>query len=244
MEFASPPPPPPPPPLGYQAEPPSPPSPPRRRRLPHAAMVGGLVFGMALGGAGIAFAAGSGSGTGSSSTTPATTPNGTPGAPGAGKHHAMFGGRMGGMGLRGLGIAGGRVLYGSATIQTPSGALKTIDFQVGTVTATNISGESGTITVASGANNAHSRTYDVSPSTIVDSQAGGIGTVKTGDTVTVVAQDNGSGNPTAMDIRDQTQMKNSRQGFGFGAPDNQNGQNGSTTNPSAGTASDLFGQVQ
>ena len=212
-------------------------------------MAGGLVFGMALGGAGIAFAAGSGSGSGSSTTTP-TTPNGAATPPGPGGHAGRMGGPMDGpmgMGLRGL---GGRVLYGSATIETPSGATKTIDFQVGTVTATNISGNSGTITVGSGTNNSHTQTYAVQPSTIVDSQAGGISTVKTGDKVMVVAEDNGSGNPTAMDIRDRTQMKDSRQGFGFGAPANPNGQNapdgqnGSTTNPPAGTTSDFFSEAQ
>lgn len=242
MEFASPPPPPP----DFQSSPPQPAGSPApgRRRLPHAAMVGGLVFGMALGGAGIAFAAGSGSGSGSSTTTP-STPNGAPAAPpGAGRHGGPMGDGSMRFGFKGL---GGRVLYGSATIETPSGTTKTIDFQVGTVTATNISGDSGTITVGSGTNNSHTQTYTVQPSTIVDSQAGGISTVKTGDKVVVVAQDNGSGNPTAMDIRDRTQMKDSRQGFGFGAPDNPNGQNGQSgqsgqngTNPSAGTTSDLF----
>jgi len=238
MEFASPPPPPP----DFQppGQQPAPPSAAPRRRIPHAAMVGGLVFGMALGGAGIAFAAGSGSGTGSSTTAP-TTPNGAPAnPPGPGRHGDRMGGPMG-LGLKGL---GGRVLYGSATIETPSGTTKTIDFQLGTVTATNISGDSGTITVGSGTNNSHTQTYNVQPSTIVDSQAGGIATVKTGDKVVVIAQDNGSGNPTAMDIRDRTEMKNSRQGFGFGAPANPNGQNGSTTNPPAGTTSDFFGEVQ
>ena len=245
MEFASPPPPPP----DFQppAQQPADPSASRRRRLPHAAMVGGLVFGMALGGAGIAFAAGSGSGSGSSTTTP----NGAPATPpGPGGHAGHMGGPMKGGPLGELGRFGGKVLYGSATIQTASGATKTIDFQVGTVTATNISGDSGTITVGSGTNNSHTQTYAVQPSTIVDSQAGGISTVKTGDTVIVVAEDNASGNPTAMDIRDRTQMKDSRHGFGFGAPANPNGQsspngqNGSTTNPPAGTTSDFFSEVQ
>ena len=232
MDFTSPPPPPP------LVEPPAVP-PPRRRRLPHAAMAGGLVFGMALGGAGIAFAAGSGSGSTTTPTTPngaATTPNGTP-PPGIGKHA----GRLAGPFAR-LGLAGGRVLYGQATVQTPSGTTKTIDFQLGTVTATHLSGDSGTITVGSGTNNSHTQTYTVGPSTVVDSQAGGISTVKQGDTVMVIAQDNGGGNPTAMDIRDQTQVKHSRQGFGF-AGRNQNGQNG-RVNPPAGSTSGFFGEIQ
>ena len=242
MEFASPPPPPPSLEPGDQhAGPPGPGRPSLRQRIPHAALVGGLVFGMALGGAGIAVAAGgSGSGRGSTSTTTPSA-NGQNNPPGPGGHAGRMG-RMGPMDLGGLGLRGGRVLYGSATIQTPSGTTKTIDFQVGTVTATSISGQSGTITVGSGTNNGHTVTYSVQPSTIVDSQAGGISTVHTGDTVIVIAQDNGGGNPTAMDIRDRTQMKNSRQGFGFGEPAGPNGQNGSTTNPPAST-SGFLGEV-
>lgn len=201
MDFTSPPPPPP------VVEPPAA-QPQRRRRLPHAAMAGGLVFGMVLAGAGIAFAAGSGSGSGngSGSTTNPNTAPATP--PGIAKHGGRMGGAFGGPGFGRLGL-GGRVLYGQATIQTPSGATKTIDFQSGTVS--NVSSTS--ITVQSGTSNPHSATYTVQPSTIVDAQSGGISTVKQGDKVIVIAEDNGSGNPTAMDIRDQTQMKNSRHGF-------------------------------
>ena len=222
MEFSPPPPPPP------AQEPPTTPT--LRRRLPHAAMVGGLVFGMALGGAGIAFAAGSGSGSGSSTTSP-STPNGT--APPFAGHHM---GRMGEGDLGRLGL-GGRVLYGQATIQTPSGATKTIDFQVGTVSAVS----SNSITVQSGTGTVHTQTYTVQPSTIVDAQAGGIGSVKSGDKVVVVAQDNGSGNPTAMDIRDRTQMQNSRQGFGYGAPDSNEQDNGPSANQPAGSAGAVSG---
>ena len=227
MEFSPPPPPPP------TQEPVSRPA--RRRRLPHAAMAGGLVFGMALGGAGIAFAAGSGSGTGSgSSTTSPSAPNKTA-PPFAGRHKGHMG-RMGGAELGRLGL-GGRVLYGQATIQTPSGATKTIDFQVGTVSAVS----STSITVQSGTGTVHTQTYTVQPSTIVDSQADGIGSVKSGDKVIVIAQDNGSGNPTAMDIRDQTQMRNSRQGFGYGAPSPNGQNNGSSANQPAGSAGTVWG---
>ena len=222
MEFAPPPPPPP-----AQEPAATPATPGRRRKLPHSAMVGGLVFGMALGGAGIAFAAGSGS-----STTTPTAPNGTANPPGAGHHM----GRMGGGELGRLGL-GGRVLYGQATIQTPSGATKTIDFQVGTVSAVS----STSITVQSGTGTVHTQTYTVQPSTIVDSQAGGIASVKSGDKVIVIAQDNGGGNATAMDIRDRTQMQDSRQGFGYGAP-NANGPNsGPSANQPAGSAADMWG---
>lgn len=194
-------------------------------------MAGGLVFGMVLAGAGIAFAAGpgsgngSGSGTGSGTTPPSANPNTTPA--GHGHHAGHMGGPFGKLGL------GGRVLYGQATIQTPSGATKTIDFQVGTVNSVS----STSITVQSGPNNSHTQQYTVEPSTIVDAQAGGINAVKQGDKVVVLAEDNGSGNPTAMDIRDQTQMKDSRQGFGFGAPSNQNAGNQNAGNPPASTSS-------
>jgi hypothetical protein len=201
----------------------------RRRRLPHAAMAGGLVFGMALGGAGIAFAAGSGSG--STTTNPPANPNVTPASPPApgGRHPGRAGRAFGGMGgLAKFGL-GGRVLYGSATIETPSGATKTVDFQVGTV------GSVSTTSITVDSPN-HSQTYTVDPTTIVDSQENGIGSVKQGDTVVILAESNGSGNATAMDIRDQTQMKSSRHGFGFAAPPTSNSatNSGSNNGTSAG----------
>jgi hypothetical protein len=218
---------------------------PAPRRFPRLALAGGLMAALALGGAGIAYAADSG---GSSPSTPAasstpttTTPSGVPQGPGKGHR---FGGA--GMGLPGLGLPGlgGKLLYGQATIEQPDGTLKTVEFQMGTVSSVS----SSSITVSSGANgnSSYSHTYKVDPSTIVDSQAGGISTVAKGDQVRVIAtQQNGS--DTAVNIVDATKINSSRTGFGFGAGRNGNagtgngGAGGATTNPPAGSTGAVWG---
>ena len=205
---------------------------PPHRRFPRVALAGGLAGALALSGAGIAYAATSG---GSSPATPAASNSPTTTAPptapqGHGKVH-RGGFAFGPAGFGGLGL-GGRVLYGQATLQQPDGTLKTVEFQVGTVSA--VSDKSITLTSGAGSNT-YTHTYTVDASTIVDSQAGGISTVAKGDQVRLTAtQQNGS--DTATDIVDATKIKSSRDGFGFqGGPGSKNGPNGATTNPPAGT---------
>ncbi len=95
-------------------------------RMPRAMMVGGLTVGLALGGAGIAFAATSGS------STPSTTTPSKPAGPGPGHAYRGFrgfgpGGPVGFGGLGGL----GRVLHGEFTTKAPSGGYRTVEVQVG-----------------------------------------------------------------------------------------------------------------
>lgn len=206
--------------------------PPPRRRIPRAALVGGLTAGLALAGAGIAYAStssGSSPGTAAASSPTSTTPSSVPVKPGK-LHPGRFGFRPGGLGFAGLGIpgiGGGKLLYGQATIQQPDGTTKTIEFQSGTVSAVNGS----SITVASGS---YSHTYKVDSSTVVDAQAAGISTVGKGDQVELLATQQ-NGNDTAVNIVDTTKIKSSRSGFGFsgGRPGNPPGSS-PTTNPTTG----------
>ncbi|HEX4865168.1 MAG TPA: hypothetical protein VFV02_13950 [Acidimicrobiales bacterium] len=200
---------------------------PPRRRLPRAVIIGGLATGLALSGAGIAYAAsssgGSSPGTAAASTPTSTVAPATPKGPGRG-HPGRFGFKAGGLGFPGL---GGRVLYGQATIEQPDGTTKTVEFQSGTVS--DVSGSS--ITVASGS---YSHTYKVDSSTVVDSQAAGISSVSKGDQVQLLATQK-SGSDTAVNIVDITKVRSSRSGFGFGRG-NGKGPAGSspTTTPATG----------
>lgn len=211
-----------------------PPQPPRRR-LPRGVIIGGLATGLALSGAGIAYAASSSSSGGSSPATAtassptSTVPPATPKGSGRG-HPGGFGFKGGGLGFPGL---GGRILYGQATIQQPDGTTKTVEFQSGTVSDVNGS----SITVNTGS---YTHTYKVDSSTVVDSQAAGISTVAKGDQVQLLATPK-SGNDTAVNIIDITKIKSSRSGFGFGsgkgeAPEAPEGTGGSspTSTPATG----------
>jgi hypothetical protein len=180
--------------------PPSQPVPPRVRRFSRAqrlVVAGGLAAGLALGGAGISFAASSGS---SSSST--TRPPNAPVKPGHGP-------RAFGPGLPGFGGLG-QVVHGQATVHTRSGSYQTIAFQVGSVTEVN----STSITVKS--TDGFSQTYDVTANTIVNAQRDGISSVAKGDEVRVIATQSGANKWTATNITDMTKLKNSRAGFGFG----------------------------
>jgi hypothetical protein len=169
-------------------------------------MAGGLAAGLALGGAGISFAASSNS---SSSST--TTPPNTPVKPGHGP-------RGFGPGLPGLGGFGrfgglGQVVHGQATVRTPKGTYQTIDFQVGTVK--DVSSTSISVNSPDGSSGWNPHNYVVTANTIVNAQRDGISTVKAGDQVWVIATESG-GTSTATNITDLTQLKNSWAGFGFG----------------------------
>jgi hypothetical protein len=77
----------------------------------------------------------------------------------------------------------------------PGGGYRTIDTQRGTVTA--VSGSSITVKSSDG----YIKTYQVTSSTHVVARSGGIGTVKTGQTVSVLATVSGS-SATAAQIVD------------------------------------------
>jgi hypothetical protein len=111
------------------------------------------------------------------------------------------------MGALGLGILGGGVVHGTVTVHNGSG-YKTVQVQTGTVSSV----DSGQITVASPDN--YTFMYTVVPSTTVNAQAGGIGSVSKGDHVSVIATEM-NGKETATNITDATKLKGSRQFFGF-----------------------------
>jgi hypothetical protein len=172
-------------------------------RLSRTVMAGGLAVGLALGGAGIAFAA-----TSSSTSTPSTTaPHGKTPTPGHGPRG--FGGGRGPGGPGGL--AGlGSVVHGQFTERTASGGYQTVEIQVGKVTAVSTT----SITLAS--TDKYSHSYIVSASTVVDSQRDGISSVAVGDQVQLTAT-SASGKDTATNVVDTTKIGASRQGFGFGS---------------------------
>jgi hypothetical protein len=191
-------------------------------RLPRAALVGGLAVGVALGGAGIAFAATSGS------TTPSTTapPNSSTPKHGFGGFRGPGPGGPFGLG----GLAGfGRVVHGEYTTKSPNGGYQTIEVQTGKVTAVSTT----SITVTSADNYSH--TYVVASSTMVDSQRDGIGSVAKGDQVDVTAT-TVSGKDTATNIVDTTKVGASRNSFGFGPRHGPAGPSAPPATPAAPTA--------
>jgi hypothetical protein len=175
-------------------------------------MAGGLAAGLALGGAGISFAASSDSSSSSSTSTPPTsTKPSAPNTPGGPVHRPRgFGGF--GPGLFGFG-APGRVLYGQATIQTGNG-VKTFAYQVGTARDVPTS-SSITVTTTDGSPGGHVQTYVVTPSTIVHAKSAGITAVAKGDEVIVVATVSGS-TYTAVNVVDTSQVQQGWSGLGLG----------------------------
>jgi hypothetical protein len=168
-------------------------------------MVGGLTFGLALGGAGIAFAATSGS------STPSTTVPAKPVVPGPG-HRGFWGPGPGPGGRFGFGgLAGaGRVLHGDFTTRKAGGGYQTVLVQVGQVT--DVSTTSITVLSADG----YSHPYAVTSSTVVHAERDGISSVTKGDQVQVLATTI-KGTDTAANIVDITKVGAGRKSFGFGA---------------------------
>jgi len=206
------------PPPGYAPPgyfPPAPPSRPsgRWRKL---AVGMGAAAGVAVGAAALAGAATSGGATptdatatasGSTSTTPSTT---TPKANGPNAHRHFFGPAAGPLrgGLGGImgayGGIGGPAIYGQETVSGPNG-YETIAQRSGTVSdVSDTSGSTWSLTVKSA--DGTSGTFTVDASTSVNGGEMGIGSVKSGDTVTVVALVSGS-TSTAKQVTDETVLK-------------------------------------
>jgi hypothetical protein len=160
-----------------------------------------------LAGAGVAFAATSSpSQPSASGGVVAATPSPKPSKPGGFGHHFR-----GGPGF-GFGFGGGMfgAVHGQFVVAKPGGGYQTVDVQRGSVTAVS----STSITVKSPDGYSHS--YAVTSSTVVDAQRDGIGSVKTGNQVSVTATVSGS-TATAASIADMTLMQNGAHHF-FGAP--------------------------
>lgn len=187
------------------------PAAPKQRRVPRVAVAAGLTVFLALAGAGLAFATSGGGGSatplsssGSSSTTSVPGKHGRPAmrAGGfAGRGFGAFGG-LGGFG------GGGSIVHAQYTEKDGSG-YRTMDYQSGQVTSVS----SSSITVKS--SDGYTATYAVQPTTVVDSQSGGISAVDTNDAVVVTAVVDNS-TATATNLVDTTKVGASRQSFGFG----------------------------
>lgn len=180
-----------------------------KRRLPGRPVIAAGVAATALlTGAGVAMAATSGSGTPSpraSTLAPsglaAATPTPVPPKPGPLRLHGRFpfgpgfGPEFGpGFGpVFGPGPFG--AVHGQFVVPKPGGGYQTVDTQRGAVTAVSTT----SITVKSG--DGFTKTYRVTASTIVDARRDGIGSIKTGQQVTVIATVSGS-TATATSIVD------------------------------------------
>ena len=172
------------------------------------AFMAGVVAAGVLAGAGVAVAA-----TSSSSPTPAptTSPSASARRPlpaqppkGAWRIHGApgpFGPAFAGPGTLGGGLFG--AVHGTVVVPKPGGGYQTVEFQNGKVTA--VSSTSITLRSADG----YSRTYQVTSSTMVNAQRDGIGSIKDGNQVEVVATVGGS-TTTATRIIDVTLLQ---QGF-------------------------------
>lgn len=168
----------------------------RPRRVALAAAAG---LGIALGAAGIAAAAGDSTPSPSPSPGASTQSAPAPAPPGPGMRHGYGDRARGGVGPRGA-------VRGEYVVPEGTG-WRTVAFQRGAVTA--VSSTRLTVTSKDG----YSKTYVLTPSTMVNAGRDGIGSVKTGEQVAVVATVKG-GTATAVDVRDLTQLQAHRKELG------------------------------
>jgi hypothetical protein len=150
------------------------------------------------------------------SDSPTPTPSGSAASPGQGnqQQEGMPGlkrhmGMRGGPGFGG-GLAGPMgALHGEFVVPKQGGGYQTLVVQRGTATSVS----SSTITVKSA--DGFSATYSVGADALVNAARDGLGSVKKGDEVTVLAQQK-SGNDAALQIGDFTRMQGLRDRFGPG----------------------------
>jgi hypothetical protein len=182
---------------------------PRRRWLKVAVGIGAAA-GVAVGATALAQAATASGGTTPEASVTASTSTTTtvpgPKARFGGPGRAGFGG--GGFGFAGGGLGGaglgGPIVDGQFTIKGPNG-YETLSERTGTVSSvSDTSGSTWSLTVKSA--DGTSGTFTVDSGTSVNGGEMGIGSVKTGDTVQVVAVVSG-GTATAKEVSDQTVLK-------------------------------------
>jgi hypothetical protein len=101
---------------------------------------------------------------------------------------------------------GPRVLHGEFTAKSPTGGYRTLAIQTGQVTAVGTS----SITVRS--EDGFARTYAVDANTMANAGRDGIGSVKKGDSVHVVAT-TGGGKASALHVVDATNLRRSVAGW-------------------------------
>jgi hypothetical protein len=178
-----------------------------------------------------------------STGTPTPAPSGsasTPGAgpqrqqgpgPGMGGHDRGQGGMRGGPG--GFGGAMG-ALHGEFTVPKQGGGYQTLVVQRGSVTA--VSATSIAVKSADG----FTATYAVPADTLVNAARDGLGSVKKGDEVSVLAQQK-SGNDTALQIGDLTRWQGLRDKFGPGRGTTPKAPTAPTPGSTGTTGSSAFG---
>jgi hypothetical protein len=180
---------------------------PGRSRFGNLLILAAVAITALAAGAGVAALAAGGSPSlaSSSSGQLAATPSASPspsrsgyGAPG----HRFFGRFGGGFGA---GVAG--ALHGQFVVPRSGGGYQTEDTQRGSVTAVSTS----SITVKSA--DGFTKTYQVTTSTVVDARRDGIGSVKDGHQVSVLAMVSG-GTATATDIQDLSLLRAGNPGPG------------------------------
>lgn len=173
----------------------------RRRRIVTVALSLVAAVGVGVGATALASAATTTTTPSSGSKSSGTT---APPTSGGGVPYGGGFGRFGAAGFGGFGGPGGSVLYGQYTVQGPNG-YETIDERSGTVSAiSNTSGSTWSLTVASA--DGTSATFTVDASTSVNGGETGISSVKSGDTVSVVAVVS-NGTATATQVTDRTTLQ-------------------------------------
>jgi hypothetical protein len=182
-----------------------------RRRLARPLVITGVVAVVVGAGAGVAAAvtgaSNSPAATAASAANPAASPTPTPGD--GDKFPRIRMGPFGGSVIHGLGAPFGAV-HGEFVVPKSGGGYQTMDTQRGSVTAVS----SSSITVKSG--DGFTKTYTVTSDTMVDAKRDGIGSIKVGDQVFVMATVSGS-TATAANIADISNFRQLHPKF-FGAP--------------------------
>ena len=180
---------------------------PGRSRFGNPLILAAVAITAVAAGAGVAVLATGGSPSPASSSgqlasPPIPLPRPRPGPAGTGPGHRFFGGFGGGFGA---GVAG--ALHGQFVVPRSGGGYQTEDTQRGSVTAVSTS----SITVKSA--DGFTKTYQVTSSTVVDARRDGIGSVKDGHQVSVLATVSG-GTATATDIQDLSLLRAGNPGPG------------------------------
>jgi hypothetical protein len=111
----------------------------------------------------------------------------------------------------GLGFPGGVVgaVHGQVVLAKPGGGYQTVDIQRGKVTAVS------TNSITARSSDGFTASYAVAASTVVDARRDGIGSVKVGNEVSVLATVSGS-KATATSITDTTLLQQGQASTGYG----------------------------
>lgn len=195
---------------------------PFRRRNLVAGLATVAVLAAAATGVALASTSSTPSQSGSATASPNQKQEGAVPGPGGRQRGGMRGGpgmEMGG----GPGVGPMGALHGEFVVPKQGGGYQTLVVQRGAVSSVSTSA----ITVKS--DDGYSATYAVGADTLVNAARDGIGSVKKGDEVSVVAQQK-SGNDAALQIGDLSRWKGLRDKFG---PGHDRGQTNGGTPPTA-----------